>query len=1191
MAFHALFGRSRELGDLEAALGRALAGQGSVFLLSGEAGIGKTRLTEEIARSAEERGAIVAWGRAWEVEGAPPCWPWTQVLQACLQTPAGADFAASHPRGADLTPFLTAIGAGNGGEAELQPLRVGSAIVALLQRLAADGPLVLAFDDLHAADVTSLELLLAVARDLRRLRVLVVGTYRELEARRLPKVSALLNRLAREGALRPLGRLDAASVAQCLSEALGAEPTSELAAAVFAATEGNPLFVDALAQLLAARGGASLPTGFALPDSIRETVHEMLQRLSPESRRVLDAAAVLGRESSVATLQLVCGRPAEEILVAVNDGLAAGVLGADSRSTQPVRFAHVLIREALYQALSPVERARWHASAAHALEQMHGADLDARLAELAHHKFESAPLGSWLEAADFATKAGHHATSLCAFDDAARHFDRALTALDHGQSRDDARRADLLWRLGVSHIRVGQSPMGKELCERAAAMAERAGEPRIYAQAALAYGFESQGARVDARLVELLESALRLNPEKDALHAQIMARLATAMTPTLYRERPLKLAHEAMALARSFEDRRVWLSVLSTARGTFGAADDSSELTAIDREIGALASDLGDKPLEFHAHYRLCRLAFQRGEREMIEVELAIQQQLANETHVPQHHLLAAGGRLSLATMTDRAEDIASAERDVRELSERCDNPAWLAAIEANRIVRADLHGDAAGEVAAMKALEAVEAAHPSLATWNVLGVPAIQWWRMFRDKAAIADPRLREEHRAWIDPLDLERARPMLGHMLAFMAPRFVQLRDRNRMELLYRLLLSFEGCMTGWPVPSVTVGPVSHELGALAAALDQPERAATHFEHAIQLCQRAGFPRLEQRSREAREALVHGSLDARRPPSPARLPESALSRLGREVHGYRIARILGVGGMGTVYAASHPDGRRVAIKFLHERFRDDAVALHLFHREAALANDVRHPGAVPVLAHDTDSNGHPFLVMPLLEGETVRARWERAQKRLPAHEVAVIMRDALDVLAHAHAAGIVHRDIKPENLFITSTGDIRVLDFGIARRLDGDGSITMTGNVIGSPAFMPPEQALGRRGAIGPHSDCWAAGATIFTLLSGELVHVADNAQAQLVATATTPARSLAEVVPGISPKIAQVVDRALAFDAAARWPSAREMREALLSAFDDALGRSVDAIAQELRAELVAEWTAMTTMRAGTRSPSST
>ncbi|WP_394843653.1 protein kinase [Pendulispora brunnea] len=297
-------------------------------------------------------------------------------------------------------------------------------------------------------------------------------------------------------------------------------------------------------------------------------------------------------------------------------------------------------------------------------------------------------------------------------------------------------------------------------------------------------------------------------------------------------------------------------------------------------------------------------------------------------------------------------------------------------------------------------------------------------------------------------------------------------------------------------------------------------------------------------------------------------------LARVGTDVQKYRIERLIGIGGMAAVYAATHRNGNRVAIKFLLERYADDPAICRLFSREAYVANEVGHPGAVNVLDDDIDDDGCPFMVMPLLEGESLRRRWEEKGKRLPLTEVAVFIADALDVLAAAHAKGIVHRDIKPDNLFVTNTGHVRVLDFGIARRLEGDGTGTATGQMLGTPAFMPPEQALGERTAIGPHSDCWAVGATMFLLLSGEFVHPADNSNAQLAAAATKRARSLAEVASTLPVAAVQLVDKALAFDIGQRWPSAREMREALLEAFGSALGKPVSDVATDVRREIATQ-----------------
>ncbi|WP_394844418.1 serine/threonine protein kinase [Pendulispora brunnea] len=308
--------------------------------------------------------------------------------------------------------------------------------------------------------------------------------------------------------------------------------------------------------------------------------------------------------------------------------------------------------------------------------------------------------------------------------------------------------------------------------------------------------------------------------------------------------------------------------------------------------------------------------------------------------------------------------------------------------------------------------------------------------------------------------------------------------------------------------------------------------------------------------------------------PSSRSTVNAHALTRVGSTVGKYRIARLLGIGGMAAVYAATHRNGNRVALKFLLEGLAEDSTVLKLFAREAYLANRIDHPGAVPVLDDDVDERGCPFLVMPLLEGETLRARWERAGKRLPVAEVALLMSEVLDVLASAHAQGVVHRDIKPDNIFVTADGHARVLDFGIARRVDPDGFVTLTGPLLGTPAFMAPEQALGDREAVGPCTDIWAVGATMFALLSGELVHAADNLGAQLVAIATRPARSLAEVAPAVPEVIVRCIDKALSLDRAERWPSAEAMRDALMAALEQAAGEPVPSLAASVRAKLVAE-----------------
>ena len=259
----------------------------------------------------------------------------------------------------------------------------------------------------------------------------------------------------------------------------------------------------------------------------------------------------------------------------------------------------------------------------------------------------------------------------------------------------------------------------------------------------------------------------------------------------------------------------------------------------------------------------------------------------------------------------------------------------------------------------------------------------------------------------------------------------------------------------------------------------------------------------------------------------------------------------------MAAVYKGVHRNGHRVAIKMLHPAISASEALRARFLREGYAANAVDHPGAVRVLDDDSAEDGSVFLVMELLEGQTLRELWERAGYRLPIQQTAAFAHQLLDVLAAAHAKGIVHRDIKPDNLFVTADGRLRVLDFGIARMRDASGSsATRTGGVMGTPAFMPREQALGWVKEIDGRTNLWAVGATIFTLVSGEMVHQADTPEHVVVLTATQPARPFGSVV-AVPPAIAAVVDRSLAFAKNDRFPDARSMQQALEQAYFASFG----------------------------------
>jgi serine/threonine protein kinase len=265
-----------------------------------------------------------------------------------------------------------------------------------------------------------------------------------------------------------------------------------------------------------------------------------------------------------------------------------------------------------------------------------------------------------------------------------------------------------------------------------------------------------------------------------------------------------------------------------------------------------------------------------------------------------------------------------------------------------------------------------------------------------------------------------------------------------------------------------------------------------------------------------------------------------------------YRLDRLLGSGAMASVFAATHlGNANRVAVKVLHPALESNVDVRARFLREGYAANSVGHAGTVHVLDNGRTAAGTAFFVMELLEGETLDALWERRGRRLPPSEIALLMCQLLDVLSAAHANGIVHRDIKPENLFIELDGTLRVLDFGVARMRDETMAETRAGSVIGTLPYMPPEQTLGKSHDVDARSDLWSVGATAFRLVSGRFVHEAETSEEMMVFIGSRQARSLAEVAPGVPAEFIRVVDRALRFDKAERWPSALSMQSAFAKA----------------------------------------
>jgi serine/threonine-protein kinase len=278
------------------------------------------------------------------------------------------------------------------------------------------------------------------------------------------------------------------------------------------------------------------------------------------------------------------------------------------------------------------------------------------------------------------------------------------------------------------------------------------------------------------------------------------------------------------------------------------------------------------------------------------------------------------------------------------------------------------------------------------------------------------------------------------------------------------------------------------------------------------------------------------------------------AEERVGETLNGkWHLDRLIDIGGMAAVYAATHRNGKRVAVKLLHRHVALNATANERFLREGYVANRVDHPNAVSVLDDDSTPDGSAYLVMDLLEGESVHTWIERSGGSLRIPDVLAVADQVLDVLSAAHAKGIIHRDIKPANLFVTTAGVCKVLDFGVARMPDPGIPNTAAGVVIGSAAYMPPEQAQGRQHLIGRRSDVFAVGAVMYRAASGRYVHDLPSSAERLFAAMKTRAPSLASVLPSAPPELVHVVDKALSFEIEDRWADALAMRVAIREAWN--------------------------------------
>ncbi|MFQ6030122.1 MAG: serine/threonine-protein kinase PknK, partial [Dehalococcoidia bacterium] len=462
-------GRQREMGELKAALEDALSGRGRLVTLVGEPGIGKTRTAQELATYAGLRGGQVLWGRCYEEQGMPPYWPWVQAIRSYVREHDPEQLRSEMGAGAaDIAEVVSDVKERLPGlspppqldSPEQARFRLFDSITAFLKSASQKQPLVLALDDLHWADQPSLLLLQFTARELGGSRLLVVGTYRDVDLSRQHPLAETLAELTRERLFQRvlLRGLTQEDMGRFIEVATGISPPPGLAQAVHTQTEGNPLFVTEVVRLLVQEGElTSERTGdrdswtVRIPEGVREVIGRRLNRLSQRCNDTLTVASVIGREFSLDQLLPVVEDLSEDrVLEVLEEALSARVIEELPRMVGRYQFTHALIQETLVGELTTTRRVRLHGRIAESLENLYGANVEAHAAELAHHFSEAQTVLGTEKLIHYSLLAGERALGTYAHEEALSHFQRAV-AEKEGQPMD-AETASLLFGLGRAQL-------------------------------------------------------------------------------------------------------------------------------------------------------------------------------------------------------------------------------------------------------------------------------------------------------------------------------------------------------------------------------------------------------------------------------------------------------------------------------------------------------------------------------------------------------------------------------------------------------------------------------------------------------------------------------------------------------------------------------------------------------------------
>jgi hypothetical protein len=856
-------GRHPELDMLLRLWRHAIDGQHSLVLLSGEPGIGKTRLSGELARRAHMEGMTVLYGRCDDELGVP-YQPFVEALSFVVDNFEPTVFLDALGRHAgDLTRLVPRLAehvdhvpAPLTSDPETSQYRLFEAVTGALTLGSAARPILLVIDDLHWAAKPTLLMLRHVAASAGPAHVLIVCTYRDTELYRSQPLAEALADLRRLDHVEriALKGLDAPEVREFLTRVAAHELDDSgraLAQRVYDETDGNPLFTGELLRHLSEtgaifeKGGRWMSrrdvTELGIPEGVREVIGRRISRLSPAANAVLQLAAVVGRNFDLAVLDHLADLDRDSVLAAVDEAVQAQVV--TEIDVGCYMFSHALVRSTLYDELRPTRRARLHERVAEALSLVYADVLEPHLGELAYHYARSIGTGDVNKAVEYSRRAGDRAVGQLAFDDGVSWFQQARELIEDGAG-DPGQLAPVLLGLGVAEKYAGV-PTFRETLFAAADRAGKDGDAQVLAQAALANSrvFWSAYGNVDHQLADVYRTAIGcLTPEMCGEHAKLLANLAVEIVFDTDLATRRELVDQALVIARGIGDDETLAHVLVARCVALWDLSTLGERLDHGRELSGLTAAIGDPLIEYFAGWYRYGALVEAGRIEEADVIFAanLERSRTLGQGIPVwSSAFTSAGRALLAGDLDRAEALNEEQYALGERLGHGDALLFYGVMLFG--IRHDQGRlDELAEV--LRAVGAADDAPDGLeGLWGVtacaIGEDAEA--RRILDRLARGGFANLPRHQSWSSML--WGASMMSGH-----------LGDATLAEELYDLFSSCDGKLV---YPGLTVfDSIPSTLGVLAATLGRGEDAERHFAEATELELRIGAPGLLARTRARR-------------------------------------------------------------------------------------------------------------------------------------------------------------------------------------------------------------------------------------------------------------------------------------------------------------------------------------------------